>query len=93
MPSREPSGVVAPKQSRGHETRARLIEACLRLVEDRPFEQVSIADIAIGAQIATFVAGGETIDEKRFPKLAAYAERLFRRPSVEVTLAKEREAA
>ena len=49
MPSSERSGVVAPKQSRGHQTRARLIEACLRLVEDRPFEQISIADIAAEA--------------------------------------------
>ncbi len=49
VPSREQSGVVAPKQSRGHETRARLIEACLRLVEDRPFEQISIAEIAAEA--------------------------------------------
>ncbi len=49
MPSHERSGVVAPKQSRGHETRARLIDACLRLVEDRPFEQISIAEIAAEA--------------------------------------------
>ena len=49
VPASERSGVIAPKQSRGHETRARLIEACLRLVEDRPFEQISIADIAARA--------------------------------------------
>lgn len=42
-------GVVAPKQSRGHETQARLIEACIRLMEDRPFEQISIAEIAAEA--------------------------------------------
>ncbi len=49
MTSRERSGVVAPKQSRGHETRTRLVDACLRLVEDRPFEQISIAEIAAEA--------------------------------------------
>jgi AcrR family transcriptional regulator len=43
------SGVVAPKQSRGHQARARLVESCLRLVEDRPFEQISIAEIAAEA--------------------------------------------
>lgn len=49
MPPAEESGVVTPKQSRGHETRARLVDACLRLVEDRPFEQVSISEIAAEA--------------------------------------------
>lgn len=49
MPHPERSGVVEPKQSRGHETRARLVDACLRLVEDRPFEQISIAEIAAEA--------------------------------------------
>jgi AcrR family transcriptional regulator len=49
VPSHERSGAVAPKQKRGHETRARLIGACLRLVENRPFEQISIAEIAAEA--------------------------------------------
>jgi len=49
LPSLERSGVVEPKQIRGHETRARLVDACLRLVEDRPFEQISIAEIAAEA--------------------------------------------
>lgn len=52
MPSSERAGVVAPKQSRGHETQTRLIDACLRLVEDRPFEQISIADIAAEADMS-----------------------------------------
>jgi AcrR family transcriptional regulator len=49
VPSPERSGVVEPKQCRGHETRARLVDACLRLVEDRPFEQISISEIAAEA--------------------------------------------
>jgi AcrR family transcriptional regulator len=47
--SRDRPGVVTPKQSRGHQARARLVEACLRLVEDRPFERISIAEIAAEA--------------------------------------------
>ena len=56
MPSRQQSGVVEPKQSRGHETQARLVDACLRLVEDRPFDQISIAQIAAeaGMSVGTF---------------------------------------
>ena len=52
MSSREQSGVVAPKQSRGQETQARLIDACLRLVADRPFEQISVAEIAAEAGVS-----------------------------------------
>jgi glutathione S-transferase len=42
---------------------------------------LSIADIAVGAQLANFKLGGEKIDSARWPKLAAWAERIHARPS------------
>jgi len=41
----------------------------------------SIADIAVGAQLANFRLAGEKIDGARWPKLAAWAERTLARPS------------
>ena len=98
MPSSDRSGVVAPKQSRGHETRARLVEACLRLVEDRPFEQISIADIAAeaGMSVGNFYRrfrSKEAIVPDLFDayeaRYAAFSEELegveeFRHPDLDV---------
>jgi glutathione S-transferase len=42
---------------------------------------LSIADIAVGAQVANFRLAGEKIDGGRWPKLAAWAERTLARPS------------
>ncbi len=42
---------------------------------------LSIADIAVGAQVANFRLAGEKIDGARWPKLAAWAERTLARPS------------
>jgi len=42
---------------------------------------LSIADIAVGAQLANFRLAGEKIDGARWPKLAAWAERTLARPS------------
>jgi len=41
----------------------------------------TIADIAVGAQLANFRLAGEKIDGARWPKLAAWAERTLARPS------------
>lgn len=41
----------------------------------------SIADVAIGAQLAGFVHAGESIDASRWPKFAAYVDALHARPS------------
>ena len=42
---------------------------------------LSIADIAVGAQLANFRLAGEKVDGARWPKLAAWAERTHARPS------------
>ena len=42
---------------------------------------LSIADIAVGAQLANFQLAGEKIDGARWPKLAAWADRTLARPS------------
>jgi glutathione S-transferase len=42
---------------------------------------LSIADIAVAAQLANFRLAGEKIDGVRWPKLAAWAERTLARPS------------
>jgi glutathione S-transferase len=42
---------------------------------------LSIADIAVAAQLANFRLAGEKIDGARWPKLAAWAERTLARPS------------
>ena len=40
------------KQERSRETRRKLVESCLALVERRPFDQVTVADIAGGAGVS-----------------------------------------
>ena len=42
---------------------------------------LSIADIAVAAQLANFRLAGEKLDGSRWPKLAAWAERTLGRPS------------
>ena len=41
----------------------------------------SIADLALGAQLQSFVLAGEEIDGARWPKLRAYADTVLARPS------------
>jgi glutathione S-transferase len=42
---------------------------------------LTIADIAVAAQLANFGLAGEKVDAARWPKLAAFAERTLARPS------------
>ncbi len=41
----------------------------------------TIADVALGAQFASFALGRGEVDASRWPGLAAYVERLYSRPS------------
>ena len=45
--------------------------------------RLSIADVAVGAQLQSLVFAQEAIDESRWPKLASYASKLHARPSFE----------
>ena len=53
----------------------------------------STADIAVASPLVNLRHGGERIDAKRWPKLAAYAQRIHARPSFKALLAEEQVAA
>jgi len=42
----------------------------------------SIADIGVTTHFVNFKIGGETVDAGRWPRLAAYVDRVFSRPAV-----------
>ena len=46
------SGDLTAKQERSRETRRKLVASCLELVDRRPFDQVTVADIAKGASVS-----------------------------------------
>jgi len=50
----------------------------------------SIADISVGTMLVNFDHAGEEIDATRWPKLAAYGDRLHRRPSFKAVIDEER---
>jgi len=52
----------------------------------------SIADVAVGTVLAQLGHAGEAVDAARWPKLAAYAERVLSRPSFKSCIAEERQA-
>lgn len=61
-------------------------------IGDREFlvgNAVSIADIAVCTQLVNFAHAGETLDGKRWPKLAAYSKRIHARPSFAGCLGEE----
>ncbi len=45
--------------------------------------RLTIADVAVGAQLQSLVFAQEAIDDSRWPKLARYASKLHARPSFE----------
>jgi len=51
-----------------------------------------LADIALGAPFVNFLYAGEKVDATRWPKLAAYVERVWARPSFKEILEGERQA-
>ncbi|MDJ0785572.1 MAG: glutathione S-transferase family protein [Myxococcota bacterium] len=53
----------------------------------------SIADIGVGTQFVNFAHGQGTIDAGRWPKLAAYIERIHSRPSFKGLIEEERAMA
>lgn len=52
-------------------------------------DMFSIADISVGSVMVNFFHAGETLDAKRWPKLAAYVARLHVRPSFAALIAEE----
>ncbi|MGH0035045.1 MAG: glutathione S-transferase family protein [Myxococcota bacterium] len=54
--------------------------------------QFGIADIAVASPFVNMQHGGESIDAGRFPKLAAYVDRLHARPSFKALIEEEKAA-
>jgi glutathione S-transferase len=52
--------------------------------------QFSLADIATASPFVNMQHGGETVDAGRFPKLAAYVERIHARPSFKALIEEEK---
>jgi AcrR family transcriptional regulator len=52
QPVENESGVVVPQQARGRDTHTRLVQACLDLIEEKPFVQITIAEIAAEAGVS-----------------------------------------
>jgi len=50
----------------------------------------TIADVTVGTMLVNFEHAGETVDAKRWPKLAAYGQRIHARPSFKGLIEKER---
>lgn len=50
----------------------------------------TIADVTVGTMLVNFEHAGETVDAKRWPKLAAYGHRIHARPSFKGLIEKER---
>lgn len=50
----------------------------------------TIADVTVGTMLVNFEHAGETVDAKRWPKLAAYGQRIHARPSFRGFIEKER---
>ena len=55
-------------------------------------DRFSIADIALAGPFVNFSYAGEQIDAARWPKLAAYVQRVWARPAYQEILASERKA-
>ena len=53
----------------------------------------SIADVAVGSMLRQFQMAGESVDAAKYPKLAAYAERVLARPSFKTAAEEENQIA
>lgn len=62
-----------------------IIPASLFLVEDR----LTLADIAVASPMVNLLHAGVTIDADMYPRLAAYRDAMFARPSFAATIAAE----
>jgi AcrR family transcriptional regulator len=52
MPMGQGKGVVSAKQARSRETHQRLVSSCIELLGQKPFDRVTIAEIAQGAGVS-----------------------------------------
>ena len=62
-------------------------------IGDRPYlvgTRFSTADIAVASPFVNFMHAGEQVDAKRWPRLAAYLERIHARPSFKALIDEEK---
>jgi len=70
-----------------------LLDYLERELGDRDFlvgHRFSVADIAVGSIFVNLAHAGESVDPERWPKLAAYVERIHARPSFKARIEEER---
>lgn len=67
------------------------LEQCLSEGNDFLVDgSVTVADLAVTSQFVNLSHAGYTVDAKRWPKLAAYLERMFARPSFAPLIAEDK---
>jgi glutathione S-transferase len=66
------------------------LESCLGTGPYFVGDALSVADIAVAAQLVTLEQGGTALDPARWPKLARWFEEFCRRPAVATILGEER---
>lgn len=52
-------------------------------------DRLTVADIAMASQFVNLQHGGESVDASRWPKMAAYVERMHQRPAFQHQIEKE----
>lgn len=86
-----------PDEARVQKSVSELMPAALDYLEPLAPEgdgivggRFSVADIAIGSQLANWAHAGQSIDAAKYPRMAAYVERLHARPSFKTLIEQER---
>lgn len=68
------------------------LETALDGVEYAVGDRFSIADVSIGAHVGNLLYGGAQVDAARWPRFAAYIERIHARPSFQKVMEDDRAA-
>jgi glutathione S-transferase len=88
-----------PDEERFTNARDKALPGYLDYLEERIGDQTylvggrfTIADIAVASPFVNMMHAGVTVDAKRWPKVAAYLERILSRPSFKALIEEERAA-
>jgi glutathione S-transferase len=75
-----------------HEKLPPILDHLEKELSDRQYlvgDSFTIADVSVGTMFVNFEFAGETVDEARWPKLAAYVKRIHARPSFQKNTVRE----